>query len=148
MRKAAVFVSTLMLGFHCAFGAPDVQFGKKKIKVGGVPLTVEIADTPEKTSRGLMFRQKLDEGTGMLFIFPDEEIRSFWMKNTFIPLSIGFFDSGKKLVDIQDMKPVKSELESNPPSYLSAAPARYALEVPKGWFKKKKIKLGAELTGL
>lgn len=125
----------------------EVQFSKKKIQVGPVSVTVEIADTPEKTSHGLMYRQKLEEGTGMLFVFPDEEPRSFWMKNTFVPLSIGFFDSKKKLIDIQDMEPVKSEMQSDLPTYPSRGPAQYALEVPKGWFKKHKIKIGTKFTG-
>ncbi len=64
------------------------------------------------------------------------------MKNTFIPLSIGFFDSQKTLVDIQDMEPVKSEMDQNPKSYLSQSPAQFALEVNQGWFAKNKIKIG------
>lgn len=71
------------------------------------------------------------------------------MKNTFIPLSIGFFNSKKVLVDIQDMEPAKSEMDQNPKSYLSRSPAQYALEVNQGWFQKNKIKLGDrfELVG-
>lgn len=126
--------------------AKDVEFEKIKIKVGNEELQVEIADTQEKTARGLMHRKKLLDGTGMLFIFQNEEIRNFWMKNTFIALSIGFFDSKEKLIDIQDMEPVQSEMELNIPTYSSVFPAKYALEVPRGWFKKKKIKLGSSLN--
>lgn len=119
----------------------QVQFEKAKIKLGAEVLTVEIADTNEKTAQGLMFRKKLPEGTGMLFIFPDEQIRSFWMRNTFIPLSIGYFNSRKELIDIQDMVPSFSEMQQNLPTYVSKGPAQYALEVPKGWFSRHKIKL-------
>jgi hypothetical protein len=143
-RLICLFTLTAVL----VAAAPHVAFKTKTIKVGGVAVVAEIADTPEKSTRGLMFRKKLDEGTGMLFIFPDEEIRSFWMKNTFIDLSIGFFDAQQRLVDIQDMRAVKSEMEINPPTYQSAAPAKYALEVPRGWFQKHKIKVGDKLTGL
>jgi len=119
-------------------------FSKKQISVDNSKLTVEIADTPEKSAHGLMFRKTMSQDHGMLFIFPDEEPRSFWMKNTFLPLSIGYFSKEKVLIDIQDMEPVKSEMEQ-PKVYPSAGPAKYALEVNQGWFKKNKIKLGAKL---
>lgn len=125
----------------------EVHFDKKKIQVGGVALNVEIADTSEKSARGLMFRKKLEDGDGMLFVFPQEEPHTFWMKNTFIPLSIGFFDRSKKLIDIQDMEPVRSEMQTDLKTYPSAGPAMYALEVPQGWFKKHKVNLGAKFTG-
>jgi uncharacterized protein len=136
----------VFFGVPGAYADATVPFTKKVIKINSVPLTVELADTPEKSSRGLMFRTELKEGTGMLFIFKDVDIRNFWMKNTFIPLSIGFFDGDRKLIDIQDMKPVKSEMEMNPSTYSSRAPAKFALEVPKGWFTRKKIKIGAILN--
>lgn len=133
----------------CSFGKPEVVFSTQKLKLGTQTLKVEIADTQELSSRGLMFRHKLPENQGMLFIFEGEQPRSFWMKNTFIPLSIGFFNSKKVLVDIQDMEPAKSEMDQNPKSYLSRSPAQYALEVNQGWFQKNKIKLGDrfELVG-
>ena len=127
--------------------ASELSFQKKTIRVGAVSLLAEIADTPEKSAHGLMFRTTLPEGQGMLFIFKDEAPRSFWMKNTFVPLNIGFFDGQGKLIDLQEMQPVRSELEANPPSYQSAGPAKYALEVPTGWFHRHKIKLGAKLSG-
>jgi uncharacterized membrane protein (UPF0127 family) len=123
-------------------------FAKKNIKVGSVSLVVEVADTPEKGAQGLMYRTKLADGNGMMFVFPNEETRNFWMKNTFIDLAIGFFDAHKKLIDIQEMTAVKSEMEADPPTYQSAGPAKYALEVPKGWFEKHKVKLGQSFTGL
>lgn len=122
-------------------GPSAVSFNTRKIKVKDVTLKVEIADTPERFSRGLMYRKNLPADSGMLFIFPHEQTQSFWMKNTFIPLSIGFFDAKKRLVDIQDMEPVKSEMDMRPPSYVSRKPAQFALEVPKGWFAKHRIKV-------
>lgn len=119
----------------------SVQFAKKKLQIGSQTLLVEIADTQEKTSLGLMYRKELKNGQGMLFIFPDEQVRSFWMKNTFIPLSIGYFNAKKELIDIQDMSPVGSEMQTHLPTYVSVGPAQYALEVPRGWFAKHKIGL-------
>lgn len=78
----------------------------------------------------------------MLFIFDREQTLSFWMKNTFIPLSIGFFDDSKRLVDIQDMSPASSLMQAKFPSYASRKPAKYALEVNQGWFSRHNIGLG------
>lgn len=119
-----------------------VTFERRRMTLGSAELTVEIAETPAQQERGLMFRKELKEGTGMLFIFSGESPRSFWMKNTFVALDIGFFDQKRTLVDIQQMEPVGSVMEI-PKSYVSRRPAKYALEVPQGWFKKFQIKEGA-----
>ena len=74
----------------------------------------------------------------MLFVWPDERERSFWMKNTLIPLSIAFIDSERRIIDIQDMEPFDGE----PPGYESAEPAQYALEVNQGFFEKRSVKVG------
>lgn len=138
------FVLCLFVSFvQVASGAKsEILFEKRKIKIGKQVLTVEIADTDAKKSRGLMFRTKLGATEGMLFIFEDEALRSFWMKNTFIPLSIGFFDQKRALVEFFDMEPVKSEMDMSPPNYPTKKAAKYALEVPKGWFQLHKIKVG------
>jgi uncharacterized protein len=122
--------------------AAGPHFEKRKIKLNKTVLQVEIADTPEKSAQGLMYRKSLAEDQGMLFVFKDVVQRHFWMKNTFVPLSIGFFDENRALVDIQDMEPVKSEMETSPPTYDSAKPAKYCLEVSRGWFGKHNIKIG------
>ena len=103
-----------------------------------VEVRVEIADDASERARGLMHRTALAENRGMLFVFPDEEELSFWMKNTLIPLSVAFMDSEGRIVDIQDMKP----LDDEPPSYVSAEPARYALEVNRGFFEERGVEVG------
>ena len=125
------------------FAAEKTENRKGYLYINDSMLNIELAETSKQIEKGLMFRTEIDEDYGMLFIFKDERVRSFWMKNTFVDLSIGFFDKSKKLIDIQDMAAVKSEMETNLPRYKSRAPAKYALEVKKGWFKRKKIKLGA-----
>ncbi len=124
-----------------ALSFAQATFEKKKIKIGAQTLVVEIADTPEKSAQGLMYRKELPEGTGMLFVFPNEQTRAFWMKNTFIPLAIGYFNAKKELIDIQEMSPAASTMQVDFPTYESKGPAQYALEVPKGWFVKHKIRL-------
>ncbi len=103
-----------------------------------VMVRVEIADEPSEQARGLMHRTALAENRGMLFVFRKEERLSFWMKNTLIPLSVAFMDSEGRIVDIQDMKP----LDDDPPHYVSAEPARYALEVNKGFFEENGVEVG------
>ncbi|WP_347358368.1 DUF192 domain-containing protein [Bdellovibrio sp.] len=121
------------------------DFAKKKISLGGKTFVVEIAETPDQHERGLMFRTKMGEDEGMLFIFKNTETRFFWMKNTLIDLSIGYFDSGMKLIDVKEMKSGKGVPDTALPSYASAQPAKYALEMNAGWFDKNKIKLGSKL---
>lgn len=118
--------------------AMDVQ----TLTIGEAQVTVEVARTSAELQKGLMYRKSLDPDKGMLFVFPEQRTLSFWMKNTFIPLDIGFFNEDRVLVDIQSMDPVVSEMQKDIPSYESRKPARYALEVNRGWFKKHKIKLG------
>jgi uncharacterized membrane protein (UPF0127 family) len=134
---------------HLAHGqnltpAAAPQFKKTQISVAGQKLNVEVADDDQKREYGLMFRQELLEGHGMLFVFSDSDIRNFWMKNTLIPLSIGYFSAERKLLNTQEMKPA-SDLELHPQLYPSQGPAKYALEVPPGWFKRHHISTGAEL---
>lgn len=120
-----------------------VSFETKRITLNGKKtITVEIAETDAQHEYGLMLRTKLPKDHGMLFVFKDEEIRTFWMKNTLINLSIGYFDKNKKLIDIQEMAAVKTVMQENLPTYPSRLPAMYALEMAEGWFGKNKINQG------
>lgn len=109
----------------------------------GKKIKVEIAQTPQEKATGLMNRKTMPEDSGMLFVFPNESHLSFWMKNTFVPLTIGFFDSKMKLLETKDMEPHLGPVpDEKLPHYSSSQPAQYALEMPKGWFVKNKIKPG------
>lgn len=147
MKVFAFAALILMLGTRAAavdlaqtFHAAEFQLGPKKLHLW-------IADDEAKRERGLMFVKKLKSDEGMLFVFDDTRILSFWMKNTLIPLSIGFFDKNGKLFQVIEM-PVPSRLERRPPVYPSRRPALFALEMAKGWFKKNKIHAGAVLKVL
>lgn len=124
---------------------PRPVFSKKKIQVGSKVITVEVAKTAEETAYGLMFKRQLSENDGMLFIFSQPQILSFWMKNTFVDLSIAYFDAHNTLLEIIDMKAAQSELQTHFDSYPSSKPAKYALEMNRGWFKKNNIKTGDKL---
>lgn len=119
-----------------------ITFKKAKLKMGSKTLNVEIADTPEKRRLGLMHRVKLKDNSGMLFIFDRESIQAFWMKNTFIDLDIGFFNKEKALIEIREMRGLHSASQKDIPRISSQFPAQFALEVPKGWFRKNRIGLG------
>jgi uncharacterized membrane protein (UPF0127 family) len=103
-----------------------------------VPVGVEIADTDAERQTGLMGRTVLPEDAGMLFVFEGEQALSFWMRDTLIPLSIAYIDAQGRIVDIQDMEP----LDDVPPHYVSAEPARYALEVNQGFFEERGVTVG------
>lgn len=112
-----------------------------QIQLGQETLTVEIADTPETLASGLMHRKELPEGQGMLFIYPKPHIIHMWMKNTLIPLSVGFFDQERILINTVEMEPHKGRAESS-------RKALYALELPKGWFARHKITPGTKMSFL
>ncbi len=121
----------------CASGEPRVELGGKTFKV-------EIADTAEKQALGLMFRDSMPDDEGMIFIFPNEAPRSFWMKNTRIPLDIMYFDKDLKMVSISaDTPPCRV---SRCPSYPSTGPAMYVLELNAGKASELGVGPGDVLT--
>ena len=93
-------------------------------------IKAEIARTDEERGRGLMFRKNLADGEGMLFVYERDQVLSFWMKNTLIPLSIAFIAYDGRIIDIRDMYPHDES------SVVSNRSVRYALEVPQGWFSR------------
>ena len=110
------------------------------ISINDVEIKVETADSEIERVKGLMFRENLPEEQGMLFIFKNQETRSFWMKNTFIPLDMIFVDADKTIVDIlENAEPCKTE---ECPLYTSNAPAMYVIEVNAGFVKKNGIEVG------
>ncbi|WP_310095534.1 DUF192 domain-containing protein [Pseudoxanthomonas sacheonensis] len=114
------------------------------VELGGQRYRVEIADDDAERARGLMFRDELATGTGMIFLHDREEPQAYWMKNTKIPLDILYFDNARKLVAQQrDVPPCTAGNAC--PSYPSNAPARYVLELNAGEAAKLKLQNGAEL---
>jgi uncharacterized membrane protein (UPF0127 family) len=106
--------------------------------------TVEIARTDLERERGLMFRTHLAADHGMLFVFSDAQPHYFWMKNTLIPLDIIFFDAHKRLINVSANTPPCKTPEC--PTYASAAPARYVLELKAGTAAKLGLKPGERFT--
>jgi len=123
-------------------GKPNTGLPTTKLTIGHQALTAEVAANDEQRSIGLMYRFSLPPDHGMLFVFEQVRPLSFWMRNTYIPLSIAFIDASGRILNIEEMAP------QNDRSTWSVAPALYALEMRKGWFAQKGIKPGAIVQGL
>lgn len=146
------FVMTIRLAFliiyagSAALVAADraqPELPVTKLRIGAAEVRAEVADDSAERSAGLMFRESLGEDAGMLFVMPSTGPASFWMKNTFVPLSIAFIAPDGTVLEIHDMQP-KSEKVTR-----STFPqVAYALEMPKGWFSKKNIWPGERVSGL
>ena len=106
---------------------------------GAVLVEIEVADTPEQRSLGLMHRESLADDAGMVFVFFEDTSGGFWMKNTLIPLSIAFFDGTGTIVKILDMDPC----DADPcPTYDPGTAYRGALEVNQGAFEDWAVEEG------
>jgi uncharacterized membrane protein (UPF0127 family) len=139
---ATLLVSLALAGYTEEAAAQDATRTVAITTSNGEKIGVKarVADSAAERQRGLMGRRaKLAENAGMLFVFGHEQWLSFWMKNTYIPLSIAFIDTEGRIVDIQDMQP----LDTIP--HVSAEPARYALEVNQGFFAERGIEVGDEV---
>ncbi len=135
----SILISTV--GYSQELQRPE--FSRRKILLGGKTIEVEVADTDERRAYGLMFRNSLPKDQGMLFVFDDERTRSFWMKNTLIPLSIAYINKDKVITEILDMQPAVLG-ETRPKSYPSKKKSMYALEMNIGWFERNKIWPGVQ----
>ena len=144
----AVCAAALAVAAGAPATSPPPQFGRGTLVVTQnerrVMMTVEIAETTETRSYGLMKRKSLPDQAGMLFVFEEDAKWGFWMKNTLIPLSIGFIDKTWRLLEVVDMA-VPADPQAGPwPIYESSAAYRYALEVNQGFFKKSGFGPGAQ----
>jgi uncharacterized membrane protein (UPF0127 family) len=104
---------------------------------------VEVVTTPPDQARGLMYRRSLDKDSGMLFIFGEEAPRSFWMKNTLIPLDMIFVSADLVIVDITTMQPCTTD---PCPSYTSRQPAKYVVEVNADYCRSHNIVIGDKIS--
>jgi uncharacterized membrane protein (UPF0127 family) len=107
---------------------------------------VEIADTSEERARGLMNRESLGENSGMLFVYDEEENRSFWMKNTFIPLDIMFLDSNFEVINIEKADPEPNTSDDNLQRYKSDSSAQYVLEINQNRTEEIGLEEGSEMS--
>ena len=128
------------LATGCSSATPTEQ-----VTVGGKAFEVEIADDFNERARGLMFRERMRPGHGMLFVHEREEPLAYWMKNTKIPLDILYFDASRRLVSIQKGVPPCSAGDRCP-HYPSTGPTKYVLELNAGEGQALALAAGAEIT--
>jgi len=129
----------LLAGFAAAAHA---QLPVAELAVGMQLIHAEVADRDATRMEGLMHRKAMAQGAGMVFVFDQVATHCMWMKNTLIPLSVAFIDEAGAIINIADMQPQTEQ------SHCAASPARYALEMNKGWFAQRGIRPGAKFRGL
>jgi len=130
------------IGCAMAQGQAQPRLPAIALAIGKHKVQAEVAADPGTRERGLMFRFDLRDEEGMLFVFPEPQRLTFWMKNTPLPLSIAFIDARGVILNIRDMLPYT--LDGHP----SEGDALYALEVNRGWFAARGIRAGDRVQGL
>ena len=139
MRRALILLAWLLAAPARAQQPPlpavDLTAGMHRIRA-------EVASDMGARMQGLMFRKSMPQNAGMVFVFEESAVHCMWMKNTLIPLSVAFIDQDGAIINIADMQPHSEQ------SHCATRPARYALEMNKGWFAQRGIKPGAKLRGL
>lgn len=136
----ALGVLTACGGKSEAETAPKTVNDYFPIKIGDQVVKMQIAALPAEQERGLMFRSALGRDEGMLFVFTQAQPMAFWMRNTIVPLDIGYLDTEGVLREIYPLHPRD---ERSVPSH--ARDLQFALEVNQGWFKEHGVKPGAKL---
>lgn len=130
--------AVVLIGLILHFQGADTR--KNEISVitsqESVNVSVEIADTESKRRKGLMYRRNLGINEGMIFVFPDESPRSFWMKNTYIPLDIVFIDSDGNVLNIEEAYPQPDTPDNKLDRYRSIGDAKYVLELNSSFSEK------------
>jgi len=141
-RVFATFLVALSVALAATSASAAGELPVASLSINGHKIVVEVAATPEQRATGLMHRFSLRPDHGMLFVFERAEEQAFWMKNTFIPLSIAFIATDGRILNIDDMAPQDERL------HWSKGPALHALEMRKGWFAERGIRPGDRVSGL
>lgn len=147
MRKSLFRTISFAIANITCFAAPAfaqqaIRFPVASLTSGIHVIKAEVAANDAQRERGLMFREKMGQNEGMVFLFNTPTSVCMWMKNTLIPLSVAFIDADGKIINIEDMEPQTTE------SHCAKKPAQYALEMNRGWFKQKNIKPNSVINGL
>jgi uncharacterized protein len=143
MRALALLLALLWAGGARGADYAQPRLPTVSLTVNAATLVAEVADTDESRATGLMFRDGLADGEGMLFVMPGVGPASFYMKNTGLALSIAYIGANGTILEIHDLEPfneipVRSRFQT----------IAYALEVPRGWFAAKGIFPGIRVEGL
>jgi uncharacterized membrane protein (UPF0127 family) len=137
LRRFSGLFFCLLLLVESACARDKAALPTIPLQVGGQTLTVELAVTEAEQQRGLMYRYELASDHGMLFVYQEPREVAYWMKNTFIPLSIAYIGPDRRIFNILDMAPNNSSR-----TYPSNGRTQYVLEVNQGWFREHNVKVG------
>lgn len=145
-RRALPFLSLLTLLTACGGSdrakeaAPKSVDDRFAIKVGDRTVQMQVAALPPELQKGLMFRKSMGADEGMLFVFTSPSPQGFWMRNTTLPLDIGYFDASGELKEIYPMYPLDER-----PVTSRGRDIQFCLEMNQGWYKRHDVKAGAKL---
>jgi uncharacterized protein len=148
MTRRLFIAACLASSLFCPSAWPQLADAPVKLPtialgVGNVyRIDAEVAHNMAQRAQGLMFRPKLGENEGMLFVYTEKDLHAMWMKNTLLPLSVAFIDERGVIINIEEMAPMTTD------THAAQAPAAYSLEMNGGWFAKRRIKPGAKILGL
>jgi uncharacterized membrane protein (UPF0127 family) len=123
--------------------SPTVEYRLEPAEGDPVTVRLEVAADPDTRARGLMEREQVPPGTGMVFLYPEDVAGAFWMRNTLVPLSIAFVAADGRVVSVHEMTPCKAD---PCPSYAPAGPYRYAVELAAGSFPAAGIGPGSKVV--
>jgi uncharacterized protein len=145
MQRRLFLPVLLLLATLCGTGlaqtGPQPRLATITLSAGMHLIRTELAQSDTEQMTGMMFRREMGANDGMLFVNATASTRCFWMRNTYVPLSIAFIADDGSIVNIADMEPLSEK------SHCSARPVRFALEVNRGWFAKRGIQAGFKLRG-
>ena len=136
------FALLCLFALAMPLSAAPAELPSRTLIIRDQKLVVEVASTPETRATGLMNRFSLRQDHGMLFVFEAPQPLAFYMKNTYIPLSIAFVDAHGRILNIEDMRPLDES------THWSRGVAQYAIEMRQGWFAAKGIGVGDVVEGL
>lgn len=124
-------------------GIPQTDLPQVELRIGSAVATVQVADENTERQKGLMYHRELGENQGMLFVFARPQPVSFYMRNTFVPLSIAYINATGMILEIHDLTPLEeTPVRSRFPTI------QFALEMPQGWFTRNRILPGDRIQGL
>ena len=136
--RAAVIALAVACGIPHGVSAAQMPSGSTGALVifGTDTVRAEVVGTPEARAQGLMFRETVPEGTGMLFVFDRPAVQGIWMKDTYVPLDVPFIDASYRVVNIESLEPLDLTTKQ------SSGPVLFTLEVRQGWFSERGIVAG------
>jgi uncharacterized membrane protein (UPF0127 family) len=136
------FMRLLLALVLAASPALAQQMPVVQLNAGMHLIRAEVAADYATRMTGLMHRASMPSNAGMLFIFDEATTHCMWMKNTLLPLSVAFIDERGSIINVEDMEPQTED------SHCASRPARYALEMNRGWFAARGIKPGSRIGGI